>query len=85
MPSATDANWRDIVQRHLEPLLGAFTAQVAVKTATLRVHKRPPEQVTLEELPAVLEALKPILTTFVGALHTNVMLEHIKTDLEKTR
>lgn len=78
---APKPTWRDICHDRLAPLLGGFTAEVALKTVTLRVLKRPPEQVRVEELPPVFEALRPILITLAGAVHANVMLDQIRADL----
>ncbi len=80
-PQTTLPGWHDILVRHLEPLLGAFTAKMAIQTASLRTLKRPPEQVTLEDLPQLLEGLKPMLNTFIGALHTKVILTEVSTSL----
>ncbi|NBD07588.1 MULTISPECIES: hypothetical protein [Corallococcus] len=71
--------------KHLEPLLGGFTAKMAIHTAALRALKRPPEQVVVQELPQLLEGLKPMLNTFIGALHTKVILTEISTAMEKLR
>ncbi|WP_426749620.1 hypothetical protein [Myxococcus sp. Y35] len=71
--------------RHLEPLLGAFTAKMAIQTASLRTLKRPPEQLGREDLPKLLEGLKPMLNTFIGALHAKVILGEISASLEKLR
>ncbi|WP_233278252.1 hypothetical protein [Myxococcus stipitatus] len=79
------AGWHDILVRHLEPLLGGFTAKMAIHTAALRALKRPPEQVTPQDLPQLLEGLKPMLNTFIGALHAKVILAEITTSLEKAR
>lgn len=77
--------WHDILVRHLEPLLGGFTAKMAIHTAALRALKVPPEQVALQDLPQLLEGLKPMLNTFIGALHAKVILAEIATSLEKAR
>ncbi|MBJ6765868.1 hypothetical protein DRW03_02960 [Corallococcus sp. H22C18031201] len=71
--------------RHLEPLLGGFTAKMAIHTAAVRALKRPPEQVAVQDLPQLLEGLKPMLNTFIGALHTKVILTEFTAAMEKQR
>lgn len=73
--------WPEIFQSRLEPLLGGFTAQVAVKTVTLRLLKRLPEEVRRDELPAVLDGLRPILITLAGPVHAKVMLDQLHAEL----
>ena len=62
----------------LAPYLGAFNAKVAVRTFAQRELKLAPEAVTLEHLPALLEALRPMLNTLVGRSSTDVLLEEIR-------
>ncbi|WP_244237827.1 hypothetical protein, partial [Corallococcus llansteffanensis] len=82
---SSSSGWQDVLIRHLEPLLGGFTAKMAIQTASLRTLKRPPEQVGLQDLPQLLEGLKPMLNTFIGALHTKVILTEFSTAMEKLR
>lgn len=62
----------------LSPYIGAFNAKVAVKTFAQRSLKLSPEAVTLEHLPALLEALRPMLNTLVGRSSTEALLEEIQ-------
>ncbi|MCI0571065.1 MAG: hypothetical protein L0Y66_09945 [Myxococcaceae bacterium] len=67
----------ETVEKHLEPLLGDFTAKMSVRTAALRALQRPPEQVTLTDAPALLEGLRPILNTFVGVERARSVLDEL--------
>ncbi|MHA7628198.1 hypothetical protein [Corallococcus sp. CA054B] len=77
--------WHDVLMHHLEPLLGDFTAKMAIHTAALRVLKRPPEQVSLQDVPLVLEGLKPMLNVFIGAARTTNTLTELSKAMEKLR
>jgi NAD(P)H-dependent FMN reductase len=66
------------VQRALEPLLGDFTAQMAVKTAAMRALKRAPEALGPADLPALLEALQPMLHTFLGKERAQAVLSQLQ-------
>jgi hypothetical protein len=66
------------VAERLSPYLGEFNARVAVKTFAQRALKLEPEGVTLEQLPALLEALRPMLNTLVGRTSTEALLEQIR-------
>ena len=65
----------------LSPYLGAFNAKVAVKTFSQRELKLAPEAVTLEQLPALLDALRPMLNTLVGRSSTDALLEKIRREV----
>jgi hypothetical protein len=66
------------VAEHLSPYLGPFNAGIAVKTFSQRALQRSAESVTLAHLPALLEALRPMLNTMVGRQSTEVLLEDIQ-------
>jgi hypothetical protein len=69
------------VADQLSPYLGAFNAKVAVKTFSQRELKLAPEAVTLLQLPALLEALRPMLNTLVGRSSTDALLEQIQREV----
>jgi hypothetical protein len=56
---------------------------MAIRTAALRTLKRPPEELVPADLPALLEGLRPMLNTFIGAVHTKAVLEQISAALGK--
>jgi hypothetical protein len=66
------------VAEHLSPYLGPFNAGVAVKTFAQRALKQAADTVTLEQLPALLEALRPMLHTMVGRVSADALLTDIQ-------
>ncbi len=66
------------VAEHLSPYLGPFNAGVAVKSFSLRALKLAPDALTLAQLPALLEALRPMLHTMVGSLSAEALLNDIQ-------
>jgi hypothetical protein len=66
------------VAGHLSQYLGPLNAKVAVKTFSQRALKRGPETVTASDLPALLEALRPMLNTFVGRTSTDALLDDLR-------
>lgn len=70
------------VAEELAPYLGPFNAKVAVKTFTGRAFDRlTPEELTLEHLPALLEALRPMLNTLAGRAAADAVLERIQREV----
>ncbi len=45
----------------------------------MRALKRPPEEVSASELPALLEGLRPILNTLLGSEPARAVLEQLQT------
>jgi hypothetical protein len=68
----------DQVAQHLSPYLGPFNAGVAVKTFAQRALKRSADTLTVEHLPALLDALRPMLHTMVGSVSTDALLTDIQ-------
>jgi hypothetical protein len=66
------------VAEHLSPYLGPFNAGVAVKTFAQKALKQTPDALTLEHLPVLLEALRPMLNTMVGSTSTEALLSNIQ-------
>lgn len=54
---------------------------MAVKTFAQRELKLSAEALTLEQLPALLEALRPMLNTLVGRSSTDALLEEIRREV----
>lgn len=71
----------DQVAEQLAPYLGPFNAKVAVKTFSAKALKLAPEAVTSEHLPALLDALRPMLHTLVGQSSTDALLEEIRREV----
>ena len=61
----------------LSPYLGPFNAQVAVKTFSQKKLNLTPEQLTAKDLPALLDALRPMLKTLVGQDSAEKILKKI--------
>jgi hypothetical protein len=61
----------------LATYLGPHTARVAVKTFSLKALGRGPETLTLADVPRLQDALRPMLRTFVGRVHCEVVIEQI--------
>jgi hypothetical protein len=62
----------------LSPYLGPFNAGVAVKTFSQRALTRAADTLGLDDLPALLEALRPMLNTMVGSQSTDALLADIQ-------
>jgi hypothetical protein len=77
-PQATVA---DQVAQQLAPYLGPFNARIAVRTFAQKAVKLAPEAVTIRHLPALLEALRPMLNTLVGRDSTESLLEKIRREV----
>lgn len=65
----------------LAPYLGAFNAKVMVKTVAQRSVGVAPEALTVGHVPALLEALRPTLCTFVGRASAEALLEQIRREV----
>lgn len=66
------------VADQLSAYLGPFNARVAVKTFAQRTLKLEPEALTADHLPALLDALRPMLHTLVGRVSTDALLDEIR-------
>lgn len=62
----------------LTPVLGPFTARTAVKTFAQKTFGIGPESLTERDVPALAEAMRPLLKTFVGREQADQMVERIK-------
>jgi hypothetical protein len=69
------------VADQLSPYLGPFNAKVAVKTFAQRTLKLDPEALTSAHVPALLDALRPMLHTLVGRTSTDALLDEIRRGL----
>jgi hypothetical protein len=57
--------------------LGPHTGRVAVKTFALRGLGRGPETLTVDDVPAMNEALRPMLRTLLGKQRCELVVQHI--------
>jgi len=66
----------------LETYLGPHNARTAVKTFARRVFQRTPDTLTSEDLPALLDGMRPMLRTLVGEDSAESVLEAIKREVK---
>ena len=71
----------DIVTRELTESLGPFTARNALKTFARKAANKEPAELTSDDLPKLLEALRPMLRTLCGVEKCNEMLAQITWEL----
>lgn len=77
---STSASAATVSQRlttRLAPYLGAFNAEVWVKTVAKRDLALTPEELTLAHVPALAEGLRPSLNTFIGRQAADDLLRQI--------
>jgi hypothetical protein len=67
----------DRIAARLTRYLGPHTARVAVKTFAFRALGRGPETLTVADIPAMTQALRPMLRTLVGKQRSEVVVQHI--------
>jgi hypothetical protein len=62
--------------------LGPHTARVAVGTFAQKAFGRGAETLTRKDLPALMDALRPMLRTFVGREPCEIVLQAILRELQ---
>jgi hypothetical protein len=67
----------DRIAARLARYIGPHTGRVAVKTFALRGLGRGAETLTVDDVPAMNEALRPILRTLLGRQRCEIVLQHI--------
>jgi hypothetical protein len=70
------------IAERLVPYLGPHNAKTAVKTFARRVFGRTPETLTAEDLPALLEGMRPMLRTLVGEDSAEAVINAIKREVK---
>jgi hypothetical protein len=68
----------DAIEKRLAFFLGPHTARAAVKTFCHKALGRGPETLTAADIPALNDALRPMLRTFVGRAQAEIVLERIR-------
>jgi hypothetical protein len=71
----------DVIRDHLAVSLGPHTARNAVKTFAARALRKAPEDLTLDDVPALLAALRPMLRTLIGADACDEFVVEIRQEL----
>lgn len=77
MEAPTHDTVADRIAARLARYLGPHTGRVAVKTFALRGLGRGPETLTIEDVPAMTQALRPMLRTLLGKQRCEVVVQHI--------
>jgi hypothetical protein len=67
----------DVVAQKLAVHLGPNVARMAVKTFAAKAVSRKPEELTITDVPALLEAMRPMLVVMIGKEPSVVVLEEI--------
>ena len=79
MPEETGSVSDRIAQR-LGRYVGPHTGRVAVKTFALKALGRGPETLTVDDVRAMNEALRPMLRTLVGKERCEIVLQQLLRD-----
>lgn len=79
--AADGRSYSQVVEQRLTPLLGPFTARMALKTFAVSKLGLPPEQIAREHVPALLDALRPMLNTLVGSARAAAVLEDLRREV----
>jgi hypothetical protein len=74
-----------IIREYLARYLGPFTASNAVKMFAKQVLSTDPDHVTLSQVPALLDALGPMLRTLLGKDGAQNVLDQVRREVEKNR
>jgi len=72
----------DQIVEKLAPYLGPHNARNAVKTFSQKVLGRTPDKLTAEDLPALLEGMRPMLRTLVGQESAGAVLQAIQREVK---
>jgi hypothetical protein len=79
--SAQRSSPAEVIAEALAVHLGPSTARTAVRTFSTRVLGLAPSQVSLADAPRLLEALRPMLRTLLGAAPADEVLAGIRVHL----
>ena len=75
----------EVVARKLSVHLGPNVARMAVKTFAQKAVARTPEQLTVAELPQLIEAMRPMLVVMIGKSPSEAVLAEITRDCSGVR
>lgn len=65
------------VAARLTPYIGAFNAQMWIKSVARRELGLPPEELTAQHLPPLIDGLRPFLQTLMGRATAENLLQQI--------
>jgi hypothetical protein len=80
-PSAEGKTIADRIADRLAVYLGPHTGRVAVKTFSLKALGRGPETLEISDVPALEQALRPMLRTLLGSARAELVLAEIRREL----
>ncbi len=70
-----------VVRDQLAHYLGPFTSKNAVQMMARQALATDPDHITLEQIPALIEALGPTLRTLLGKSGAESVIEQIRAEL----
>lgn len=70
-----------VVRDRLAHYLGPFTSKNAVQLMAKQALSTDPERITLEQIPALIDALGPTLRTLLGKSGADSVIEQIRAEL----
>jgi hypothetical protein len=82
MPEADGGTIADRVAERLAKLLGPHTGRVAVKVFSQKALGRGPETLTAADVPALAQALRPMLRTLIGKEKSEVVVRQILREVQ---
>lgn len=75
----------DIVRDKLSHYLGPFTAKNAVKMFAAQNLSTDPDHITVDQVPALLESLGPMLRTLLGKEGADGVIEEVRRAVESAK
>jgi hypothetical protein len=71
----------DLIRERLSAYLGPFSTANALKLFAKQALSTDPDSVTREQVPALLDALAPMLRTLLGKAGADKLLQEIRSEL----
>jgi hypothetical protein len=71
----------EVIRDRLSVYLGPHTARTALRTFSQRTFGIAPEQVSLVQIPQLLDALRPALRTLLGSEQTEAVIRSLIKEL----
>lgn len=81
-PTTVSSSLCEKLTARLAPYLGAFNAEVWIKTVAKRDLALLPEELTPSHVPALMEGLRPSLNTFIGRKAAEDLLRQIVREVQ---